>query len=278
MKLIGIFRETAHSPNREFDDYEILRLTGEELKKSGEMITLLEPDQALAQMEEWQQDRPELFFVMCEREEILTRLQVLESKGCVLINSIAGIRNTYRYRMIPLLENTDSTIPRTLLLSTAESVDYANLPFSTFWAKRGDVHNTTAGDVTKISSAQELENARQSFLSRGVAQWALQDHIEGDLIKFYGVGNLEHPAWFNWFYHKGQNLRNIAFDKAALQKLIFSAAQRLNLSVFGGDVVVDLKGNLFLIDINAWPSFALFRNEAAPKIAEHILQSIRNRV
>ena len=30
--LLGIFRETLHSPERVFDDYEILRLTGEVLR------------------------------------------------------------------------------------------------------------------------------------------------------------------------------------------------------------------------------------------------------
>jgi hypothetical protein len=40
----GIFRERAHSPGREFDDGEILRLTGKHLDAMGFHVTLTAPD------------------------------------------------------------------------------------------------------------------------------------------------------------------------------------------------------------------------------------------
>jgi predicted ATP-grasp superfamily ATP-dependent carboligase len=52
----------------------------------------------------------------------------------------------------------------------------------------------------------------------------------------------------------------------------------LDLEVFGGDAVVTSDGSIYLIDINAWPSFALFRKEASEAIARHILSKISDPV
>ena len=41
----GIFRERAHSPGREFDDAEILRLTGKYLDAEGFHVSLETPDE-----------------------------------------------------------------------------------------------------------------------------------------------------------------------------------------------------------------------------------------
>jgi hypothetical protein len=42
--------------------------------------------------------------------------------------------------------------------------------------------------------------------------------------------------------------------------------------------VIAADGSVFLIDINAWPSFALFRREASAAIARHILTKISDPV
>ena len=40
----GIFRERAHSPGREHDDTEILRLTGKHLEARGYQVDLKDPE------------------------------------------------------------------------------------------------------------------------------------------------------------------------------------------------------------------------------------------
>jgi hypothetical protein len=40
--------------------------------------------------------------------------------------------------------------------------------------------------------------------------------------------------------------------------------------VYGGDAIASGNGALTLIDLNAWPSFALYRDEAAPVIASYL--------
>jgi D-alanine-D-alanine ligase-like ATP-grasp enzyme len=48
------------------------------------------------------------------------------------------------------------------------------------------------------------------------------------------------------------------------------AAGALGLEIYGGDCIATASGELVLIDLNAWPSFALFREEAASAIAAYL--------
>ena len=126
-------------------------------------------------------------------------------------------------------------------------------------------------------SADEIRALLEAFQSRGVAQAAVQEHIDGDLVKLYGVGH-SGEMWFRWFYHKEQQLQRYPFSERALRELFFRAGRILGLEVFGGDAVVTAEGSIYLIDINAWPSFALFRKEASEAIGQHILSRISDPV
>ena len=46
------------------------------------------------------------------------------------------------------------------------------------------------------------------------------------------------------------------------------------LDVFGGDVIVSSRGELTLIDLNDWPSFAPCRERAAYAIADFIIKRV----
>ena len=48
-----------------------------------------------------------------------------------------------------------------------------------------------------IDSTDGLRAGLRDFASRGVARAALQQHCEGDEVKFYGVAR---GGWFRWFY------------------------------------------------------------------------------
>jgi hypothetical protein len=282
--LIGIYRETLHSPQRVFDDFEILRLTGEVLRSEGVEVEFVRPEQIASSAAWWNQARPEIVFLMCEQEQMLKRLAEWERRGSILINSVGAIRNTYRNRMIPLLSASALLFPRSELIATVTSLwesqvnaFFRNARRGALWVKRGDVHNTQKGDVTLARSAEEVRALILAFQSRGVSQAALQEHIEGDLIKLYGIGQ-SGEVWFRWFYHKEQRLKRHPFSEHVLRDTFFCAAKVLDLEVFGGDAVVAPDGSIYLIDINAWPSFALFRREASEAIARHILSKISDPV
>lgn len=60
------------------------------------------------------------------------------------------------------------------------------------------------------------------------------------------------------------------FDPAQLAWLARRAAAALGLEVYGGDALVTAPGRFVLLDLNAWPSFALYRDEAAERIASYL--------
>ena len=261
----GIYRELAHSPGRETDDAEILRATARELADRGFQVELKSPDE-LPEADNFS-SVPKFLFVMCERIPIVERLSAWERRGVRIVNRPAGIRNTDRERTIALFGKHGVAFPRSLLVPTEQPASFAG----PCWIKRGDVHATQEGDVSFARSAEELSANLARLCDRGIARAVVQDHVPGDLIKFYGVAGLEEdgdrPSWFQWFYHRDQTLSNHPFDPDALAAATRRAASALSLDVYGGDAIVSEGGSISVIDLNAWPSFALFRPAAATHIA-----------
>ena len=266
----GIFREQAHSPGRETDDSEILRLTGKHLEARGFRVLIQSPEEVTWPLAE----RPRGVFFMCERLEILGHLRQLAAQGVPLVNAPEAVLNTYRDRMIALLDEAGVAFVESRLVSTADTdVTPAALPV---WVKRGDVHNTQEGDVTLATTVDAVRAALAGLAERGIAQAVLQPHVEGDLVKFYGIGGNARPdgtpAWFRSFYHKNQTLQGHPLDPVELGRAVRRAAAALGLEVYGGDAIATASGRAVLLDLNAWPSFALFREEAAERIAEHLVR------
>ena len=81
----GIFRERAHSPGRENDDTEILRLTGKHLEARGYQVDLKDPEDVSGATA----GRPRAIFLMCEREALkgdaasAARLHADERERCL---------------------------------------------------------------------------------------------------------------------------------------------------------------------------------------------------
>ena len=71
----GIWREREHSPGRESDDTEILRLTGKHLEARGFQVILKSPDEVIGTIDA----RPLGVFLMCEQSTILHHLHGKET-------------------------------------------------------------------------------------------------------------------------------------------------------------------------------------------------------
>ena len=263
----GIFRESTHSPGRESDDTEILRLTGKHLEAKGFQVELKTADE----VGEIDVERPRFVFLMCERVEVLRRLRELEVSGVPHVNSLRAVHNTYRDRMIAVLDEANVPFIPSRVVGTAEHPDAGALPI---WVKRGDVHNTQEGDVVFATTTAAVHAALRGLAARGIPRAVLQPHIDGDLIKFYGIGAgggpHREPPWFRWFYHKDQRLSGHPMDARQLARLVRRAAAALGLEVYGGDAIATAAGELVLLDVNAWPSFALYRDEASAGIAAYL--------
>ena len=261
----GVYRELAHSPGRETDDAEILRATARELEQHGLTVALKSPDE-LPEADDFGAVPPYVF-VMCERIPVVEKLAAWERRGARIVNRPSGIRNTDRERTLTLFGKHAIPYPKSVLVPTASAPAFPG----PCWVKRGDVHATEAGDVSFSGDAAALAANLARLSGRGIATAVVQDHVPGDLIKFYGVagldGETDRPSWFEWFYHRDQKLQNHAFDRAELAGATARAASALGLEVFGGDAIVSPGGKISVIDLNAWPSFALFRPVAATHIA-----------
>jgi len=289
----GVYRELAHSPGRETDDALILRAAAERLEAQGFRVLLKSSDEILEAAKS-SSPPPPFLFVMCERPEVLAALARWEAKGVCQVNPTEGILNTYRDRTLALFERAGVPFPASVLTDTAVEAGGEGKPprapsgsadLAGLWLKRGDVHNTEPGDVLRAESTEHALDALRALARRGVRQAVLQEHADGDLVKFYGVGRSPSTAagaasasgvsWFEWFYHRDQVLRGYAFDEARLAQAASRAAEALRLEVFGGDAIVGPDGSVVLIDLNAWPSFALYRDTAAVLIAAHLASRFR---
>lgn len=264
-RLWGVFRERAHSPGRECDDAEILRLTGKDLEARGFAVVLKSPEELVGTPEE----RPDGVFLMCERVATLDLLASWDGAGIPHVNSPRAVLNTYRDRTIERFREAKIPFVESLLVNTDTVPATATTPA---WVKRADVHNTQEGDVAFADSPAAVATALAALCGRGIERAVLQPHLSGDLVKFYGVGRAvqrAEPGWFRWFYHRDQTVAGHPFDPKRLAALAHAAAAALGVEVYGGDAIAT-PGGLVLLDLNAWPSFALYRDEAAPAIAAHL--------
>jgi glutathione synthase/RimK-type ligase-like ATP-grasp enzyme len=262
----GIFREREHSPGRESDDAEILRLTAKSLEARGFQVTLKTSDDVMDAT-----DVPRAgIFLMCEQPRIIDYLRALETKGVLHVNSPLAVLNTYRDRMIGQLAEANVPFIESRLVATDSRAEAVAFPV---WVKRADVHNTQEGDVVFAETPGAVQQALDALAHRGLERAVIQPHLAGDLVKFYGVGGGGPdggPAWFRWFYHKDQRVAGHSFEARTLARIVRRAATALGLEVYGGDAIVTPAGDLVLLDVNAWPSFALYRDEAGERIAAHL--------
>ena len=270
LSCVGVMREPAHSPGRVEDDAAIMRRVGEAMTKRGFSVELIASDAV-------NEVSPANLFVMCERGAVLDSLAAMEKAGSIVVNSPAAIRNTYRHRMVELFAHHCVPAPRSWVVAadakTARPADCA-------WVKRYDFHATQRDDVMYAASDTGWREALSRFADRGVPFVIAQEHVAGDLVKFYGVRNAtgtNDAGWFEWFYHRDKGMLGHAFDAVRLGEAAFAAAAALKLDIFGGDAVIKADGQPMIIDLNAWPSYALYRDRAAEAIAGCLIERFRRR-
>jgi hypothetical protein len=267
---IGVLREPAHSPGRVEDDAAIMRCVGEALMERGFSVELIAADALI-------ESPPANLFVMCERGTVLDRLAAMEKAGSIVVNSPRAIRNTYRHRMVELFARHRVGAPTSWIVAA----DANNpRPADCAWIKRYDFHATQRDDVIYAASETGWREALRRFADRGIPFVVAQEHVPGDLVKFYGVrndGGTKDANWFQWFYHRDKGMLGHAFDPTRLSNAAFDAAAALGLEIFGGDAVIKANGEPMIIDLNAWPSYALYRDRAAQAIADCLTERFRRR-
>jgi glutathione synthase/RimK-type ligase-like ATP-grasp enzyme len=263
------------------NDAAIFQLTAKALRKRGCIVNeYSETDLRCNEIKE------NFIFNMVRDWESVYKLQKYENEGKAVINSAYGIESCTREKMTRLLLQNDIPHPQSLIVRTADdpAPAFQGVAFHNCWIKRGDFHAIHREDVTYVRNREEAQSILEEFAARGIDVAVINEHLTGDLVKFYGVTG---GSFFYWFYPADHNhskfgleqingnAKGIPFDEARLHCLCNKAANVLNIHVYGGDCIVsDDDGITRIIDFNDWPSFAPCREEAAPHIAERIYSLI----
>jgi hypothetical protein len=262
IRLVGLYREAECSPGRHrSNDALLLERVASCLRKRGYGVELKPIEKVV--------ERPRhaaLVFSMCQGPAALESLAAWEAEGTRIVNSPRAALRTYREELPGLMHGAGVPFPFTTLVETAKPDD----PFDVnggIWLKRGGVHASVVSDVQRIGSIRDLRAGLREFASRGIARAAVQAHQTGDEVKFYGVAG----RFFHWFHPAGVT-PHLAVDAGAIERLASRAAAAAGLDIYGGDVIVAPSGELTLIDLNDWPSFAPCRERAADAIADRLIR------
>jgi glutathione synthase/RimK-type ligase-like ATP-grasp enzyme len=265
-QLLGLYRERQYSPGRHLsNDVLLLDQIAHRLRERDFAVDLL----SLAEAEDRRADAA-IIFSMCQGRSSLENLAAWELQGTRIINSPRAALNTHRDRLPALMVESGVSFPPTRLVETQEKADLGALDLNGgIWLKRGDVHASVTADVQWVDSVERLDAGLAEFAKRGIDRAAVQAHRAGDEIKFYGVAD---GGFFHWYY--SGEARNYPFSFASLESLANQAAAAAGLDIFGGDVIVSPSGELTLIDLNDWPSFAPCRERASYAIADFITRRV----
>lgn len=281
IKIAGVMRAGAYSPNHIGNDAAIFNATVEQLRKRGREVNLYSEEEfRTGPVSE------DIIVNMCRERGSIAKLQELEDAGRLVINGGHAIENCTRERMTRLLLGNGIPYPDSLMVDTDEDVTKAlrEAGFQSCWIKRGDFHAMHKEDVSYCRHAEEAQEVLKEYFYRGIKRAVINRHLVGDLIKFYGVAG---QPFFFWFYpfeagHSKYGLeavngaaRHLPFDEAHLREICDRAAKVTGVTIYGGDAIVDADGSVRIIDFNDWPSFAPCRAEAAPWIAKAILAEIK---
>lgn len=283
IKIAGIMRAGAYSPNHIGNDAAIFNAMADQLRKRGCEVNVYSEEQFNATGV-----KEDIIVNMCREQRSIQRLQQLETEGRLVINSGFGIENCTRERMTRILIGSNIPYPDSLIVNTDEVVKGAlkKAGFTQCWIKRGDFHAMHKEDVSYVRHPEEAQEVLQEYFLRGIKRAVINVHLVGDLIKFYGV---QGTPFFFWFYpfdmghskygHEAINGKSqgIEFDKDKMRDICRNASEVLDVKVYGGDCIVSPEGDIRIIDFNDWPSFAPCRTEAAPHIAKCILNAIKQR-
>ncbi len=275
--VVAIFRNPTYSPlQHRSNDTAILEATLTHVVRPGwRLVKTSEQEIAGGHL-----PAAHLYLNMCQGALASEQLMPLEADGALVVNRPSSVLNCHRHRLVKRLAGGALPFPRTLVLPSTAAVPAPALwelaagsaEEQPIWIKRGDVHAERPEDVVRVATAQ-VSTAMAAFAERGIPWVALQQHVPGPIVKFYAVAD---GRFFRWYPAAGGAGAEVAVDADRLKALAFDAAAQLELEVFGGDVAFPRPERPVLIDINDWPSFAPFREDAARAIAGYVCDRLES--
>ena len=280
-RLIGVSRASRYSPCHIENDARIFEESIEALRRLGYRIERCDEARFAVQPV----GRAAGVFGMARGAAAVARLQDWEAAGYPVINSGHAIVRCDREPMNRLFQTEGIPSPETWAVSTRDAVTHPlwQTDMRAGWIKRCD-RTISREDVVYFRSPDQALSLLQQFALRGIDRVLISFHLEGDLVKFYGVAG---TPFFYWFYpgerHHGKfgnetingPVHGYTFSAETFRRIGDRAATLLGIRIYGGDAIVTSDGQISLIDFNDWPSFAPCRKEAARHIAGCIDSEIR---
>ncbi|MCM1006202.1 MAG: hypothetical protein NC402_07905 [Prevotella sp.] len=281
IKIAGVMRAGAYSPNHIGNDANIFNATAEQLRRRGYVVNIYSEEQFRKGI----MGEP-VILNMCREAASIGLLQKYEDEGKLVINSGYGIENSTRERMTRILISHDIPYPDSIMVNTNEAVisELKRAGIEACWVKRGDFHAMHKEDVSYCRHPQEAQDVLQEYFYRGINRAVINRHLEGDLVKFYGIqGTGFFYSFYPYFGHNekfGLDAINgkphgVPYDKEALHAICEKAADLLDVVIYGGDCIIAEDGSFQIIDFNDWPSFAPCRKEASVQIARAVIARIK---
>ena len=255
MKILALTRDPRFSPNSVESDRAILMAVAERLRLMGHEVEVRAETQLAA--------AADACLSMGRLPSTLARLKTIQQQGVRVINTTQSVENCSRSTLTHLMQEHNIPQPQSAL--------------PPFWLKRGDACAQSPDDVVFCHDEAALAGAVARFRERGIGDYVVSSHVEGDLVKFYGVRG---TSFFRCYYptddgqtkfgderHNGP-ASHYPYHQAELQRQAGRLADITGLDIYGGDAIVRPDGTFCLIDFNDWPSFSRCRDEAAQAICQ----------
>ncbi len=269
MNVLGVYREPMYSPGRTDDDARIIEMTVRQLAMHGHAVHLVPADRLDARV-----NGADCVVTMAESDRALGILQEWENRGTRIVNTAAAVYGCRRDALVRVLQKSGVPLPESRLLPVRDVHRYLSFDNGErWWLKRADVHSTRPGDVVQAGSPGELLQAVDRFAGNGIERVIVQQHAEGEIIKFYGIADETYFSAFIIPKHGAGSAEEVRYP--CLQALAARAARAVGLEVYGGDAVVTSDGRFLLVDLNDWPSFSRCADAASGAIAAYIDGTLR---
>ncbi len=230
-QILMVQRDESFSPNAVEKDLAILQAVGEKLRERGASVSYVKEE--LLQDKRWKLgDRVGVIFSMARSEKSLAVLQQAQAEGVMVINDPRSIEICNSRRAIDGLMRSN------------------RIPAAPYYERgKGWIKADRGHDVRFAANEEEMLAFKQQ-----VEDPLLTAHVEGTLVKFYGVADR---------FFSPQGYPQVAEAAARLARLV-------GIQVYGGDAVLLSDGTFAIIDFNDWPSFSSCREEAAAAICRLI--------
>lgn len=271
--IILVYRDKRFSPNSVEKDKAILDAVGHELQQSGIQVRYVAECEITGPLD------ADGFLSMGRLDSTLSFLQQKEREGMLVVNGSQGVRDNTRVAFDQVLRK--HKLPAAPLVEVGKVAADSG---KSFWLKCDEPSCNGKTPVVYADDVVELVGKLAAIQQQGRRQVVVTEHVDGSLLKFYGVQGTE---FFRYFYPEDDETcagetasgsggtHHSVLDEGLLRQQADTLSRLMDVKIYGGDCIVRKDGSYAFIDFNDWPSFSRCRLEAAKAIVSLVLSDQR---